>query len=66
MKILATEHIHFVMQTQFLPFVADLRPSAPPRDCNEQAIRWSVTGLRIRHGAMPCSVSSTDIVLLYQ
>ena len=64
---LAAEHFRFVMEPwQCLSSLADPRAPIPPRDDKEQAIRWSGEDLSIRTGAMPFSVRSTDMVLLYQ
>ena len=66
-KFLVAEQILFVMQTQqWLPSLADPKALTPPRDHNEHAIRWSGDGMRPCKGAMPCSVGSHDMSLLYQ
>ena len=66
-KFLAAEQFLFVMQPrQWLPYLEDPKAITPSRDHNEHAIRWSGDGLRPSNGAMPCSVGSHGMSLLYQ
>lgn len=65
-RIAAAEHVRFVMQAQqFLLSLAYQRPPTPSIQHIEQGTRGSGACLCNRTGAIPCSVRSIYIVLLY-